>query len=451
MRDILLASIVSALLLMVFKHPVIGAYLWAWLGLMNPHKMTFGFARTLPWALLAAIFTLLAVAMTKKRQAVPMTSIVVVQVLLVLHMGFTSFFSLASGSVPLDRFIFVFKIHLMLIVTWMLVCDAKQLRWLIWIVTMSVGFFGIKGGVWTIMTGGGGRVWGPPGGMLEGNNELAVALVMLLPMVYYLRQTEPNKWVRHALIFAGVTMVFAVLGSQSRGALLGLLAMSFFLGIKGKYPVRTSLALLVFVALAIGFMPDTWSGRMESIQSYKADGSAMSRIWSWTTLWNAALDRPLIGAGFGADNAVVFGRYAPMDGEFAVFRGSVFVAHSIYFQMLGEHGFVGLGLFLLLGAVTWLSAGRLARQSKDDPEFGSWMPLLMRMVQVSLVGYGAGGAFLSLAYLDVPYYIMGFVVTAAALVRNRAKALVSAPANATAAAGRPPLPAVPTRSSFKPK
>lgn len=451
MRDILLASIVSALLLMVFKHPVIGAYLWAWLGLMNPHKMTFGFARTLPWALLAAIFTLLAVAMTKKRQAVPMTSIVVVQVLLVLHMGFTSFFSLASGSVPLDRFIFVFKIHLMLIVTWMLVCDAKQLRWLIWIVTMSVGFFGIKGGVWTIMTGGGGRVWGPPGGMLEGNNELAVALVMLLPMVYYLRQTEPNKWVRHALIFAGVTMVFAVLGSQSRGALLGLLAMSFFLGIKGKHPVRTSLALLVFVALAIGFMPDTWSGRMESIQSYKADGSAMSRIWSWTTLWNAALDRPLIGAGFGADNAVVFGRYAPMDGEFAVFRGSVFVAHSIYFQMLGEHGFVGLGLFLLLGAVTWLSAGRLARQSKDDPEFGSWMPLLMRMVQVSLVGYGAGGAFLSLAYLDVPYYIMGFVVTAAALVRNRAKALVSAPANATAAAGRPPLPAVPTRSSFKPK
>ena len=451
MRDIFLASVVSALLLMVFKHPVIGAYLWAWLGLMNPHKMAFGFARTLPWALLAAIFTLLAVAMTKKRQAVPMTSIVVVQVLLVLHMGFTSFFSLAAGSVPLDRFIFVFKVHLMLIVTWMLVCDAKQLRWLIWIVTMSVSFFGIKGGVWTIMTGGGGRVWGPPGGMLEGNNELAVALVMLLPMVYYLRQTEPNKWVRHALIFAGITMVFAVLGSQSRGALLGLLAMSFFLGIKGKYPVRTSLALLVFVALAIGFMPDTWSGRMESIQSFKADGSAMSRIWTWTTLWNAALDRPLIGAGFGADNAVVFGKYAPMDGEFAVFRGSVFVAHSIYFQMLGEHGFVGLGLFLLLGAVTWLSAGRLARQSKDDPEFGSWMPLLMRMVQVSLVGYGAGGAFLSLAYLDVPYYIMGFVVTAAALVRNRAKALVSAPANPAAAAGRPPLPAVPTRGSFKPK
>jgi len=451
MRDIILASVVSALLLLIFKHPVIGAYLWAWLGLMNPHKMAYGFARTLPWALLAAIFTLLAVAMTKKRQAVPMSSIVVVQVLLVLHMGFTSFFSLASGSVPLDRFIFVFKIHMMLFVTWMLVCDNKQLRWLIWVVTMSVGFFGIKGGIWTLMTGGGGRVWGPSGGMLEGNNELAVALVMLLPMVYFLRQTETNKWVRRALMVSGVAMVFSVLGSQSRGALLGLLAMSVFLGLKGKYPVRTSLGLVIFVALAIGFMPDSWSGRMESIRSYQADNSAMSRIWTWTTLWNAALDRPLIGAGFGADNAVVFGKYAPLDGDFAVFRGSVFVAHSIYFQMLGEHGFVGLGLFLLLGLVTWFSAGRLARLTKDDPEFGPWMPLLMRMVQVSLIGYGTGGAFLSVAYLDLPYYIIGFVVTATALVRNRAQRPVPVAAPTPAAAGKPPRPGFPPHANANAK
>lgn len=432
MRDIALAGVVSILLLMIFKHPVIGAYLWAWLGLMNPHKLTFGFARTLPFALMAAVFTILAVLMTKKKQAVPLTGIVIVQVLLLLHMSFTSFFSMAEQATVLDRWIFVMKVHVMLFVTWMLVCDAKQLRWLIWIVTMSVGFFGIKGGIWTLTTGGGGRVWGPPGGMLEGNNELAVALVMLLPLIYFLRQTATNPWVRRGLVFAGVAMAFSVLGSQSRGALIGLLAMAFFLGLKGKYPVRTSLGLVVFVALAVAFMPDTWSGRMESIQSYKTDGSAMSRIWTWTTLWNAAVDRPLIGAGFGADNVRVFGKYAPLDGDFAIFRGSVFVAHSIYFQMLGEHGFVGLALFLMLGVVTWFSAGRLAKQTQDDPEFGSWMPLLMRMVQVSLVGYGAGGAFLSIAYLDLPYYIIGFVVTAAALIRNRAKQRAASPAQAAA-------------------
>ena len=142
-------------------------------------------------------------------------------------------------------------------------------------------------------------------------------------------------------------------------------------------------------------------------------------------MWNAAVDRPLVGAGLEADNPEVFARYAPRDAEFAVFAGRVYVAHSIYLQMLGEQGFVGLGLFLLLGWLTWRTASRLARQMKDDDEFGAWMPLLMRMVQVSIVGFAVGGAFLSLAYFDVPYYFVAFVVLCDALVRARSQQAAS--------------------------
>jgi hypothetical protein len=129
----------------------------------------------------------------------------------------------------------------------------------------------------------------------------------------------------------------------------------------------------------------------------------------------------------------VFAKYAPLDGEYAVFAGRAYVAHSIYFQMLGEHGFVGAGLFLTLGVVTWLTASRVARRAEGHPEFGAWMPSLMRMVQVSLVGYAAGGAFLSMAYLDLPYYILGFVVLSAAFLDRDLRAVdrsnaVSSPA-----------------------
>ena len=220
-----------------------------------------------------------------------------------------------------------------------------------------------------------------------------------------------------------MTCAFSVLGSQSRGALLALVSMAFFLGLKGKYPIRTSLVLLLLMVMAIGFMPDSWTSRMETIGEYQADGSAMSRIWTWKTLYAAALDRPLVGAGFRADNLVVFGRYAPTEPPFDVFAGLVFVAHSIYLQVLGEQGFVGLGLFISLGLVTWFTAARVARQSLDDPEFKDWMPLLMRMVQVSLIGYAIGGAFLSLAYLDLPYYVIGFVVLCGALVNEKAGSL----------------------------
>jgi len=419
LRDIALTLIVAGLLTTVFKHPVMGAYLWAWLSLMNPHKLTYGFAFRLPFAQIAAAFTLLAFLMTRQRQKLPMPGIVIIQLLLLAWMSITSPFAMAETDVVLERWIFVMKTQLMLLVTWMLVTDAKQLRNLIWVVTLSVCVFGIKGGIWTLATGGGGRVWGPPGGMLQENNALAVALVMLMPMLYFLRQTETNRWLRPLLLFSMVAVAFSILGSQSRGALVALVSMAFFLGLKGKHPVRTSLLLIVFVMLAIGFMPDTWTSRMDTIKSYDADGSAMSRLWSWLTLWNAAVDRPLVGAGFQADNIAVFARYAPVDGQWAVFKGRVFVAHSIYFQVLGEHGFVGLAFFLLLGLATWVTAGRIARAAKDDKELGPWMPTLMYMVQVSLIGYAAGGAFLSLAYLDLPYYIMGFVVSSSALLRRR--------------------------------
>lgn len=437
MRDFILAALVGALLIAVFKHPVVGAYLWAWLSLMNPHKLTYGFAFRLPFAQAAAAVTLVMVVATKRKQGLPFTGVVGFLGALVLWMSFTSLFAMATPEDVLERWIYIIKMVLMLVVTWMLVTDAKQLRILIWIVTFSVCFFGVKGGVWTVLTGGGGRVWGPPGGMLEENNSLAVALVMLTPMLYYLRQTETNKWLRRLLLVSMVTVVFSILGSQSRGALLALVSMALFLGLKGKYPVRSSLLIGLGVLIAISFMPDTWARRMETINTYEQDGSAMSRIWTWTTLWNAALDRPLVGVGFRADNLAVFSRYAPLDGHFAVFFGQVFVAHSIYLQMLGEHGFVGLFLFLSLGVVTWFSASKIASQCKDYPEFSSWMPLLMRMVQVSLIGYAAGGAFLSLAYLDLPYYIIGFVVSCSILLRKRVSQSGLAGPAAQAASARP--------------
>jgi probable O-glycosylation ligase (exosortase A-associated) len=164
---------------------------------------------------------------------------------------------------------------------------------------------------------------------------------------------------------------------------------------------------------------------MDTIKTYQQDGSAMSRIWTWQTLFNAAVDRPFVGAGFVADNIVVFSRYAPQGGQWEVFAGAVYVAHSIWFQMMGEHGFVGFGLFVGIGVATWLSAGGVARRAKalaekpgEGADLALWLPVLMRMVQVCLIGYAIGGSFLSIAYLDLPYYICGFVVIGYAIVRR---------------------------------
>ena len=260
--------------------------------------------------------------------------------------------------------------------------------------------------------------------MLAGNNEFAVGLIVIVPLMFYLFQTSTRPWVRRSLVACMVCIAFAILGTQSRGALLGLLAMAAMLGLKSRYPGRSMLALGTLLVLAVAFMPDSWTERMDTIQGYQEDSSAMSRIWTWKTLWNVALDRPLVGAGFGADSYPLFERYAPTGPEFAIFQGKAFVAHSIYLQALGEHGFVGLALYLGLGLWVWVAAGRTARLARASAGHADWAPLLMGMCQVALLGFAVGGAFLSLMNLDLPYYLMALVVM------TRAAVLASAPARA---------------------
>lgn len=420
MRDILITVAVFGLLPFVFRTPRIGAYVWAWLSMMNPHKLAYGFARNFPFAYVVALSTLVSFLFAgKNRKSFPVSSITIVYLFFIFWMSFTCLFALNRPELVIERWIFVMKIHVMLLVTLMLIRDRKPIEWLIWVVTFSIAFYGIKGGIWTILGGGGsGRVWGPPGSMITDNNGLGLALVILIPFMYYLYQVSSHKYVRLALLFSGVLTCFSILGSQSRGAFLSLVAMSLFLALKSKRPVLMSFLMVAMLATAVLFMPEAWISRMQSIQTFEQDSSAMSRIYTWKTLLNLALDRPFVGGGFRTDNALVFATYAPGSiGDY--FGGQILVAHSIYFEALGEHGFPGLLFYLLLGFFTWHKAGKLARETKGDPEFGDWVPLLMRMVQVSLVGFSVGGAFLSLTHFDLPYYIVSYVILVDATVRER--------------------------------
>ena len=438
MRDVALALVIALLLLRTLRHPETGVFLWAWLSLMNPHKMAYSFAVNVPWAMLAVVATLLGLFFSKNRKPLPLTGGVILMLLLWLWMTITSAVSINPSADVWERWIFVSKIYFMSMVTLLLLRERKQIDLLVWMIVVSIGYFGFKGGLFTLATGGAYRVWGPPGSMVEENNALAVALIVVLPLMYYLAQTTTHRWVRNGLYFAMLSVGISILGSQSRGALLGLLAMSTALGLKSKHPWRFSLILLVMLSIGIAFMPDSWSERMSTIQGYEVENSAMSRIYTWQTLFNVALDRPLVGAGFRADNIELFTKYGPTDARFEIFRNSVWVAHSIYMQALGEHGFVGLALYLGIWIWTWFTASRVARQALQSPDLQDWVPTLMRMCQVSTIGFCAGGAFLSLMAFDLPYYLLIIVTLCQCAVRDRqGRSVFSAPGDRPAAGGSP--------------
>ncbi|MBE2258383.1 MAG: putative O-glycosylation ligase, exosortase A system-associated [Candidatus Accumulibacter sp.] len=401
MRDLLILGIFSAVLPFAFLHPWIGVLLWTWLSIMNPHRLTFGFAHDAQFAAIAAGVVLISLVVTRDRLRMPWTPPVVVLLLFVLWMCLTTAFAINPGESwgQLNK---VLKIQVMTFVALFALQERKHIELFVWINALSIGFFSVKGGIFTLATGGGGTVWGPAGSFIEDNNALAVAVVIAIPLMNHLRIVATRAWVRFGLVAAMLLSTVSALGSQSRGALLALSAMGLVLWYRSTRKAVLGVVIAVVATLLVAFMPTSWEERMSTIGTYEQDGSAMGRIRAWQMCFNIANHRPL-GGGFDIYNRSTYAIYGPPEAT------SALVAHSIYFSILGEHGYVGLALFLMVWWLTFRTAGAIRKESRGRPEV-AWVYDLAGMCQVSLIGYLVGGAFLQLAYFDLPYNILVILV-----------------------------------------
>ena len=397
MRDILLTLILVGLLPIGFKRPFIGALMFAVISLANPHRMTWGFAYSMPWAMAYAGVTILGLLATQERQIGDSIKRYFPVLLYLTWMGVTSIFALEAGEAR-ARWVEVSKVHLMCLVTLALLTNWDKVRLLVWVCICSVGFYGLKGGVFTLMYGGEFLVWGPMASAIQDNNHLAVGLVMMLPMMYWLYNDARKRWLRWLILFSALMSAVSIFGSHSRSAFLGIAAMSFFLLMKSQHRFAVGIVTVVAAIGLASFMPQDYWDRIATIKTYEQDASAMGRINSWTAAYNVANAR-ITGAGFEWYKPWNFTRYAP-DPE------AVHSSHSIYFQSLGEHGWPGLAMFLSIWAYIWLTCRRIIRaKRKDSTQEGRSQALLARMIQVSLIGFGVGGAFVNIGNWDMAYYL----------------------------------------------
>jgi len=400
MRDVLLLVIVVGALPFACRHTWIGVLLWTWISIMNPHKLAWGFAMDMPFAAMAATATAISLFVTKDRVRLPANPAVVALILLTLWMVVTTVFAIHPDDSWLDLKR-TLKIQVMTLIALAALRERRHIELFIWVNALSLGFYGFKGGLFTILTGGGERVWGPPGGFIEGNNEVGLALVMVIPMMNYLRVVAARKWLRMSMAMLMLFTAIAVLGTQSRGAFVAIVAMGAVLWLRSKEKALAAVVIGLTGLALTALMPDSWDQRMQTIGVSDQDGSVMGRINAWKMAFHLANDRPL-GGGFFIYTDEIFARYAPVPDD-------VHAAHSIYFQVLGEHGYVGLILFLLVGAFTFVTANRIRKEAQRR-EDAQWLFHLAGMMQVSMIGYAVGGAFLSLAYFDLPYNVLVILV-----------------------------------------
>ena len=449
LRDVVLLIVLIGLVPICAIRPWLGILAWFWVAFMVPHGLTWGFGRTLPIAMAIGGATLLGWLLTKDRKPIPWTFTVIALGLMAAHFTLTTILAYNPEEAWV-KWEWVSKALFMTFVTMSLFQDRARLRWLYVVVGLSLGFYGLKGGIWVLRTGGGERVFGPDMSFFADNNTLGLALCMILPILIYLSREEPRRWLKRLMRVVFFFTIIAIVFTYSRGAFLGLLVILAVLIWRSPWRLRFATGLLIGALVAAPLIPDNLWERIKSISDQESaetrDTSVQGRFQAWRTAWNTALDRPFTGAGFRALwNRDIWLTY--YDGTDIL---AIRDAHSLYFEVLGEHGFVGLGLYFVVVASTLLTLRRIRRRWRGHPEQG-YLASYAEMTSLCLYPYMVAGAFIGVAYFDLYFMLVATSVILRSLSDEAEKALAPVPSPVRSARrALPSTPALPAPARRRP-
>jgi probable O-glycosylation ligase (exosortase A-associated) len=404
MRDALLLAVILGGLFAALRYPFVGMILWAWFALLTPQLMAFGtFGIQLNLVIAAA--TIASIILHGDAAKFRLDSVTLWLIGVAIWLFFSQANSLDPGNsaVFFDRFI---KTLVFIILAAQMANTKLRIHALIWALVLSLGFFAAKGALFTAVTFGQYRVQGVALSILEDNNHMGIAIATILPMILYLRGEAARPWMRLALTGLLLMSIFAIVGTQSRGAFISLVVFGGFFWLGSRQKLAILAAGVLAIVPAIAFMPAKWTERMTTIAEAGNDESFMGRVDAWIINTKFALEHPITGAGLrNPYNKDLAEKVDPVRAPRAR------AAHSIYFEMLGGAGFVGLFIYLsMLGAaflktVALQKAGGHVRARLWPARFGYF-------AQISLVVFCVGGASTSMEMWDGYLLIIALIAAA---------------------------------------
>jgi putative inorganic carbon (hco3(-)) transporter len=375
----------------------LGILSWLWLALQNPHQVMqidFSFNVAIVIACVIGLVT------HRRRAGIWMDGTMVLMTALLLHTALTTFmaynpeysypyFDRLWKTMALGGFIAFFM------------QNRTRIQAMVWVMVFSIGMLAFKGAAFSILTAGQFRVYGPIGTQITDNNHFAGAICMTIPLCFYLVATTTNPLLKTGLRVLGWSLPLAALFTYSRGGLIALLAVGlcYFLQARRKVPIA-AVAVAAFFFL-VPLMPSHWLDRMSTISetvgdTKTADESIQGRFNAWYVYTKVAMDRPLIGGGFRAPEVLSVWQMYLMQSQ----KEGAKAAHNNIFQVLGEHGFLGLAIYLTLVLLAFKNVAAVIVGTRHVPEL-NWAKKLATACGISLVAYMAAGLTMSIPYYDL--------------------------------------------------
>jgi O-antigen ligase len=242
-----------------------------------------------------------------------------------------------------------------------------------------------------------GRLAGVLGGNYSNPNDLALAIVISLPICLALLFSTRNGLLKAAWAIAMLAMVYAVFLTGSRGGFLSLIVVAAIclweFAIRGRRRYLLVLAALVGAILwrsssgmLAGRLNGTFNQKDDTASAYDSAQQRQKLFWRSMEVTKQHL---LFGVG---------------PGNFQVASGSWYVTHNSFTQMSSEGGLPAFALYVLIlwrGFTNVQATKRLAGRQRESS-------LLARALNASLAGYVVGSLFASTAYQFFPYFLVAY-------------------------------------------
>jgi putative inorganic carbon (hco3(-)) transporter len=419
MRDALLLLVWVALLLYAFRQPFIGVMIWIWVALLSPTYFVYGFMYDAQLNKSIAIVTALAFLFSAGKKKIHWDANLILLMLLLLQ-GTISYLLAQNNIGAPEVFDKFWKACVLCVLINMTVMTRLRLHSVVLISAIALGFHGLDEGGKMLISGGGHHMQGLAG--FGDNNQAAIPLLMVLPILYYLSRQSVNRWVRYACLGTALLDILAVMSTWSRGAFIGLGVLAVALVVLSRRRLRALALVGTVAAIVLSIGSASYFDRIDTIRTAEDDGSFMGRVLAWEVSYAIARENPFFGEGFhGVQDPKIWQRYVYKVDIPEIYRHMELpkakAAHSIYFEIMGDIGFLGLFLYMMLMFAGFYYSRSIIKVSKRNPQL-QWMYDLAVMLRLSLIVYATAGAGVSMAWFEFFYIVLTMISVLARLARE---------------------------------
>jgi len=433
-RDLVFVAFLLALIGLGFRRPFLFVLTYAYVDIVSPQHLSYYLLNSVPISMILASLAIggWLIADDKKNLSFSLR-----QFLMLTLLGY-AYFTTVYADFPAEalyKWGWAWKSIFWAIFLPLTLRTKLRIESYLLIMVLSASSIIIVGGIKTLASGGGygalHLMVANNSGLYEGSTISTVAIA-IIPVILWLARFGtifPRDW--RVRLFA-YSLIFACLlipiGTEARTGLvcIGALAILMLRDVQRRLVYMGLVALACTVA--IPFLPDSFTNRMSTIQSYQADESASTRlaVWSWT--WNYAKENPL-GGGFDAyrqnelrvRTVSVTGSGPVQIVDQTLQEDKARAYHSSYFEMLGEQGFPGLFLFLLIHGIGLLRMEVLRRRYQVEEGGNAWISPLATALQSGQIIYLVGSLFVGIAYQPFIYMLLAVQIGFDTFVSRRSR------------------------------